>query len=172
VGTYAASQLARVPLLGAFSSNEGVRRQAGLITEGLIEASLKNSRAPVDEQNRLRALVSVSPTISDPEKYRSDLVGIANTLYREYRDAVTTMNSGTSTQTMRNEARQKAQATTNLLNQIVPPVYDVATLNRKLTTPDGTEYTFLQSLPEGTTFMYLNPRTNKLEAKTISKRGK
>jgi hypothetical protein len=146
----AVSQIPGFGFVGA--EDAAVRRTAMLETEALIEASLKNSRAPIDEQRRLRALLNVGPTISDVNKYRSDLVGIANTLYSEYVSAATTMRNPDATPAMRNDARLKANATSKLLERVAPPIYDDATLAA-----------VKDQLAPGTAFLYLNPK-GKLEA--------
>lgn len=135
-----------------------VRRTAMLETEALIEASLKNSRAPIDEQRRLRALLNVGPTISDVNKYRSDLVGIANTLYSEYVSAATTIRNPDATPAMRSDARLKANATSKLLERVAPPIYDDATLAA-----------VKDQLAPGTAFLYLNSK-GKLEALRVPQR--
>ena len=150
----ARAAISQVPGFGFVGAEDaGTRRNAMLETESLIEASLKNSRAPVDEQRRLRALVNVGPTISDVSKYRSDLLGIANTLYAEYVSASRLLNSSGTTSEMRNDARAKVQATAKLLERIAPPIYDDATLAQ-----------VQGQLAPGMHFLYLNPNTNRLEA--------
>ena len=153
----ARAAVSQVPGFGFVGAEDaGIRRNAMLETESLIEASLKNSRAPVDEQRRLRALVNVSPTISDVNKYRSDLLGIANTLYSEYAAAASLMGNPDTTPAMRNEARAKVQATSKLLERIAPPIYDDVTLAR-----------VKDQLAPGTNFLYLNPQTNRLQAARV-----
>jgi hypothetical protein len=150
----ARAAVSQVPGFGFVGAEEGATRLAGRqITESLIEAALKNPRAPVEEQRRLRALVNVGPTLSDVNKFRSNLLGNANTLYTEYVFASEILGNQNTTPAMRNDARQKLAASAKLLEQIAPPIYDDATLAR-----------VKDQLAPGTNFLYLNPRTNRLEA--------
>ena len=161
----------KIPGLGFLAGDEAERKQGMMLTESLIEASLKNSRAPVDEQRRLRALLDVGPTISDVNKYRTDILAVSNTLYAEYRAALEAANSPSSTRDMRNEARKKAQATSSLLERIGPPVYDDASLDRVVgANEQGVPIRLRDTLQPGTDFFYLNPRTSRLVPAQVPRR--
>lgn len=106
------------------AEDRAVRRQAMADTESLIEAALKNPRAPIDEQRRLREIVNVGPTISDVNRYRSNLLGISQTLFNEYQGARQDLSNPESTRDIRNAARAKALAASKLLERVAPPIYD------------------------------------------------
>ena len=156
----ARAAISLIPGFGWVGAEENDTRLAGRqITESLIEAALKNPKAPVDEQQRLRALVDVGPTLSDVNRFRSNLLGNANTLYTEYVFANEILNNLNTTSDMRKDARQKKAASAKLLEQIAPPIYDDATLAR-----------VKDQLAPGMNFLYLNPRTNRLEALVVPRR--
>lgn len=150
--TAAKAAISAIPGLGFIGADDAsVRKQGQLETESLIEASLKNSKAPIDEQRRLRGLLNVGPTISDVTSYRSNLLGIAQTLLNEYQSANDTINNPNTTVDMRKDARIKAQATSKLLERVAPPIYDRQT------------YEAVKPLLQpGAFFLYLDPEKNIL----------
>ncbi len=126
------------------AEDNAVRRQGMADTESLIEAALKNPRAPLDEQRRLRGIVNVGPTISDVNRYRSNLLGISQTLFNEDQGAREDLANPESTRDIRNTARAKALAASKLLERIAPPIYDRETFEavRPLMQP-GMHFLFL-----------------------------
>jgi hypothetical protein len=84
-GAVAAGAVSRVPGLGApFPEVTQAQNLARQEVENLIEAFLKSGRAPVAEQERLRALYSVGPQFwDDPAAYRDRLIAIDEEIGKE-----------------------------------------------------------------------------------------
>jgi hypothetical protein len=141
------------------------------LTESLIRVALKNPQAPIKEQDRLKELFNVGPTISDVNKYRTDILAVSNTLYAEYRAALEAANSPNATRDMRNESRQKTEAIRSLLERIAPPIYDDASLDRVIgANEQGVPIRLRDTLQPGTDFFYLNPRTSRLVPAQVPRR--
>ena len=57
-------------------------------------------------------------------RYRSNLLGISQTLFNEYQGARQDLSNPESTRDIRNAARAKALAASKLLERVAPPIYD------------------------------------------------
>jgi hypothetical protein len=84
-GAVAAGTVSGIPGLGApFPEVTQAQNLAKQEVENLVEAFLKSGRAPVAEQERLRALYSVGPKFfDDPAAYRDRLIAIDEEIAKE-----------------------------------------------------------------------------------------
>jgi hypothetical protein len=120
--------------MGAVSSIPGLgdpmeyvtksRQDARLYSERLIEALLKSTAGSLKEQERLRNVIDIVPSLTaDPDAYGTKLVSLGNAVRETIRENMDVYNN----QRVKNEDRlvaiRKAQELQKIYNQLdLPPV--------------------------------------------------
>jgi hypothetical protein len=147
-GAVAAGAVSRIPGLGApFPEVTQAQNLARQEVENLIEAFLKSGRAPVAEQERLRALYSVGPQFwDDPAAYRDRLIAIDEEIGKEINLAKTqAFNESLPSQT-RQAARNFLSDAEKFRGTLGVPVR-VYTKEDAATLPPGTQYLWQGRIP-------------------------
>jgi len=100
------------------------RQDARLYSERLIEALLKSTAGSLKEQERLRKVIDIVPSLTaDPDAYGTKLVSLGNAIRETIRENMDTYNN----QRVKNEDRllaiKKAQELQKIYNQLdLPPI--------------------------------------------------
>jgi hypothetical protein len=112
-----------------------------------VEAFLKSGRAPVAEQERLRALYSVRPKFfDDPAAYRDRLVAIDEEIAKEINLARSQAFDDKLSPTIRQNAREFLSSAEKFRSSLGVPIR-VYTKEDAAKLPPGTEYLWQGRIP-------------------------
>jgi len=140
-GAVAAGAVSGIPGLGApFPEITQAQSLAKQEVENLVEAFLKSGRAPVAEQERLRALYSVGPKFfDDPAAYRDRLIAIDEEIAKEINLARSQAFDEKLSSSVRQSAREFLSSAEKFRSSLGVPVR-IYTKEDAAKLPPGTEY--------------------------------
>jgi hypothetical protein len=147
-GAVTAGAISRIPGLGApFPEVTQAQSLARQEVENLVEAFLKSGRAPVAEQERLRALYSVGPQFfDDPAAYRDRLIAIDEEIAKEINLAKGQAFNETLDSTVRKNAREFLSSAEKFRSSLGVPIR-IYTQEDAAKLPPGTQYLWQGKFP-------------------------
>jgi hypothetical protein len=143
-----AGAVSRIPGLGApFPEVTQAQSLARQEVENLVEAFLKSGRAPVAEQERLRALYSVGPQFfDDPAAYRDRLIAIDEEIAKEINLSKAQAFDETLDSTVRKNAREFLSSAEKFRSSLGVPIR-IYTQEDAAKLPPGTQYLWQGKFP-------------------------
>jgi len=147
-GAVTAGAVSRIPGLGApFPEVTQAQSLARQEVENLVEAFLKSGRAPVAEQERLRALYSVGPQFfDDPAAYRDRLIAIDEEIAKEINLSKAQAFDETLDSTVRKNAREFLSSAEKFRSSLGVPIR-IYTQEDAAKLPPGTQYLWQGKFP-------------------------
>lgn len=147
-GAVTKGAISRIPGLGGtypeVTQAQNLARQE---VENLVEAFLKSGRAPVAEQERLRALYSVGPQFfDDPAAYRDRLIAIDEEIAKEINLAKGQAFNDQLDSTTRKNAREFLSSAEKFRSSLGVPIR-IYTQEDAAKLPAGTEYLWQGRFP-------------------------